>query len=55
MRVATVLIVGVAGLMLGSVAIGLSLGVIAGVGCVVMGESSMDAGAYKYPEKPGGF
>ena len=54
-RVATVSCVAVpgtlVGLAFGETLVGLIVGVIAGVSCVVMGESSMDTGAYKYPEK----
>ena len=56
-RAATVLFVALVGAILGfvfggvGVAGGLLLGLILGVGCVVMGESSMDTGAYKYPDK----
>ena len=54
-RGATVLAVGIAGAVVG-VATGHPLegslaGIFFGVTCVVMGESSMDTGAYKYPEK----
>ena len=30
---------------------GFLLGLVLGAGCVVMGESSMDTGAYKYPDR----
>ncbi len=58
-RSATVLFVSVVGLvvgfLVGHVGLGLLLGVIGGVGCVVMGESSMDTGAYKHPYQRGDF
>lgn len=58
-RVITVLVVSVAGAGIGLVwggsmnalILGLIVGVVLGIGCVVMGESSMDTGAYKYPHK----
>lgn len=54
-RGATVLIIGGAGTVVGfstgNPLGGLLLGFVLGVGSVVMGESSMDTGAYKYPEK----
>lgn len=54
-RAATVLFVTIVGAVLGfvfgSLLVGLIWGVVLGVGCVVMGEASMDTGAYKYPEK----
>ena len=54
-RAATVLAVGTAGVVVGIVAghplEGLLAGIFFGITGVVMGESSMDTGAYKYPEK----
>lgn len=58
-RLTTVLLVSMAGIivgfLVGHVGVGLLMGVIGGLGCVVMGESSMDTGAYKYPDERGGF
>lgn len=54
-RAATILIVGFVGLVVGIFAghalAGVVFGAFLGVACVVMGESSMDTGSYKYPAK----
>lgn len=54
-RAVTVLAVAAGGTVVGAL-IGLPVGgfivgVVLGVGCVVMGEASMDTGAYKFPDK----
>ena len=54
-RAATVLAIGTAGatggFLLGHLLEGVLVGAVLGVASVVMGESSMDTGAYRYPEK----
>ena len=54
-RAATVMAVGTAGAAVGFyqgyLLEGVLVGVVLGVASVVMSESSMDTGAYKYPEK----
>ena len=54
-RAATVLAIGTAGASFGffqgHLLVGLLGGIVLGVASVVMGESSMQTGAYRYPEK----
>ena len=54
-RAATVLAIGTAGATVGffqgHLLEGVLVGVVLGVTSVVMGESSMDTGAYRYPDK----
>ena len=58
-RAVTVLVVGVAWAGIGfawdrtleALILGFVVGIVFGVGCAVMGESSMETGAYRYPEK----
>ncbi len=58
-RAATVLVVCVVlagigfawGRTLEALLLGFAIGLVVGISCVVMGEASMDTGAYKHPEK----